>query len=488
MPSSKARITATLDRPAQTRGLLLLALLLSVLAILSGTIWRNLVRFDQIQGYVSYAHQVQNIGLYLQKALMDSLSGVDMPESQKNTINRKIKELKLSENHLAPETLQRLELVQAALLESQGKQAKQGRQDLLEALRIMHLVQDSETEQRETVLESISRDTLTELEVATGTLVMILGLAWFFIRRRILAPLQDLKHLLLNLAQEDFVPIDTHHLDPLLLPVFNSYNVMISHLETLEEAKRSHAKSLEEEVRAATHALLEQQHSLAQAERLAAVGELAASLAHELRNPLAGIQMACANLRSEVRDSDQAERLDLVGGELKRMARLLNSLLDQSRQMPPPANEINLASVVKELVTLTRYQIPEQILLQTDITPNLTCWAPESNLRQALLNLMLNAAQALGEKAGLITIASHREKRGLIISVKDNGPGFPAEILKTGIRTFNTGRANGTGLGLAVVQRFVHDMNGQIELTNPSEGGARVSLILPDRNQLLTAT
>jgi two-component system, NtrC family, sensor kinase len=379
----KASITATLDRPAQVRGLLLLALLLSVLAILGGTIWRNLLHFDQIQGYVSYAHQVQNVGLHLQKALMDSLAGIDLPESRKNTINRKIDELQRSENHQSPETPLRLKRVQAALLESQSKSIEQGRQDLLEALRIMHLVQDSETEQRETVLENISRDTLIELEVATGVLVAILALTWFFIRRRILAPLQDLKHLLLNLAQEDFVPIDTRHLDPLLLPVFNSYNVMISHLQALEEAKRSHAKSLEEEVRAATHALLEQQHSLAQAERLAAVGELAASLAHELRNPLAGIQMACANLRSEVADADQAERLDLVGAELKRMARLLNSLLDQSRQTPPPASEINLAAVVRELVTLTCYQIPEHISLRTDISPELSCWVPESNLRQA---------------------------------------------------------------------------------------------------------
>ncbi|WNV05334.1 HAMP domain-containing sensor histidine kinase [Candidatus Methylospira mobilis] len=483
MLKSKPSITATLDRPAQARGLLLLVLVLSVLAILGGTIWRNLIRFDQIQGYVSYSHQVQNVGLNLQKALMDSLSGLDLPESRQYEINPKIDELQRSENHLAPETPERLKRVQAALFESQSKPIKLGRQDLLEALRIMHLVQDSETEQRETVLESISRDTLTELELATGVLVSILMLTWFFLRSRILAPLQDLKHLLLNLAQEDFVPIDTSHLDPLLLPVFNSYNVMISHLEMLEEAKRSHAKSLEEEVRAATHALLEQQYSLAQAERLAAVGELAASLAHELRNPLAGIQMACANLRGEVKDPDQAERLDLVGSELKRMARLLNSLLDQSRQTPPPAREINLAGVVKELVTLTRYQIPEQISLQMDIAPDISCWAPESNLRQALLNLMLNSAQSLGEKAGFIIIKAQKTANGLIITVEDNGTGFPASMLETGIRTFNTGRAGGTGLGLAVVQRFVHDMNGQIEIANRSKGGARVSLTLADRNK-----
>jgi two-component system, NtrC family, sensor kinase len=344
----------------------------------------------------------------------------------------------------------------------------------------MHQVLDSETDQREKVLEGISRDTLAELELATGTLTVILLLAWFFMRRRILAPLHDLKQLLLNLAKEDFTPIDIRGLDPLLLPVFTSYNVMVTHLKDLEEAKRLHAMSLEAEVRSATQALLEQQRTLARAERLAAIGELAAGLAHELRNPLAGILMSCANLRNEIKDSDQAERLDLVGAELKRMTRLLNELLDQARQSPAPATHFNLAGVVRELIALTRYQIPPHIALGSEIPEDLDCRLPQSNLRQALLNLILNAAQAMGERSGGIRVRASRDGDKVLMSVEDDGPGFSDEMLKMGIRPFSTGHARGTGLGLAIVQRFAREVGGHIQLANrAAPSGAVVTLSLP---------
>jgi signal transduction histidine kinase len=245
-----------------------------------------------------------------------------------------------------------------------------------------------------------------------------------------------------------------------------------------------HALSLEAEVRSATEALLEQQRSLARAEKLAAVGELAAGLAHELRNPLAGIQMSCANLRNEVQDADQAERLDLIGAELKRMTRLLNDLLDQGKQTPPPNIHFQLQQVVSELLALTRYQIPAHIRLESQIPPALHCHLPESNLRQALLNLILNAAQSLDDKPGCIRIAAYAlANGGICIEVSDDGPGFSEEMLGQGIRPFATGRSRGTGLGLAVVQRFARDCGGQIRLANQAQGGGQVSLLLPGREQ-----
>jgi signal transduction histidine kinase len=301
-----------------------------------------------------------------------------------------------------------------------------------------------------------------------------------FLKRRVLAPLNNLKQLLLNLVKEDYGPIDTRRIDPLLFPVFNSYNLMVAHLAELEETKRMHAESLEAEVRVATEALLAQQRSLARAERLAAVGELAASLAHELRNPLAGIQLSCANLREEVGDADQAERLDLIGAELKRMTRLLNELLEQGKQTPEPASRFNLATAARELAALTRYQTPSHIQVQEDIPPNLECYLPEANLRQVLLNLILNACQALDDRAGIIVIGARQNGRLLQIEVVDDGPGFSEAMLAGGIRAFNTGRSRGTGLGLAMVQRFVRDLGGQIRLENAESSGARVVLIFPD--------
>jgi signal transduction histidine kinase len=247
----------------------------------------------------------------------------------------------------------------------------------------------------------------------------------------------------------------------------------------LEEAKRLHAQSLQHEVRLATHALLEQQANLARAERLAAVGEVAAELAHEIRNPLAGIQMAVANFRREVEEPEQLERLDMINSELKRVAVLLNDMLDQSRHHPEAAVDFNMVTLLRDLVALTRYQIDPAISLEVCTNDEILVHLPESMVRQALLNLLLNAADAIGQQNGKIILAMTRTEQELLIHVSDDGIGFPQEMLDYGIRPFRSSRQRGTGLGLAMVQRFVKSIGGSLKLSNHAPHGACVSLILP---------
>jgi two-component system NtrC family sensor kinase len=106
---------------------------------------------------------------------------------------------------------------------------------------------------------------------------------------------------------------------------------------------------------------------------------------------------------------------------------------------------------------------------------------PEGGLRQALLNLILNAADALEETPGLIRIKARKDNQGLQIDVLDSGAGFSQDMLDHGIRPFRTSRKRGTGLGLAMVQRFVKDVDGVIKLTNWQPHGACVSLLLPKK-------
>jgi signal transduction histidine kinase len=224
---------------------------------------------------------------------------------------------------------------------------------------------------------------------------------------------------------------------------------------------------------------LEQQTSLARAERLAAIGEVSAKLAHEIRNPIAGIQMAFNNLRREIDDKQQCERMGLIDSELKRLARLLTEMLDQSRHAPEESTDFDLAQLTRDLLVLTRYQLAETIQLTTDIPQPLPVHLPESGMRQALLNLLLNAADAFEGRAGLVTIKAGVERSVLLIEVSDNGPGFSHDMLTQGIRPFRTERQHGTGLGLAMVQRFVKEMGGSINLDNVAPHGARVSLSIP---------
>jgi signal transduction histidine kinase len=192
--------------------------------------------------------------------------------------------------------------------------------------------------------------------------------------------------------------------------------------------------------------------------------------------------MAFNNLRREIDDQRQCERMDLISSELKRLARLLNDMLDQSRHSPETATGFDLATLIRDLLTLTRYQIDECIELKSDTPGTLPVHLPESGIRQALLNLILNAADALEGNPGKICIKARVEAHGIRIDVFDNGPGFSDDMLSYGIRPFRTSRQRGTGLGLAMVQRFVKDIGGTVKLGNQQPHGACVTVLLPREN------
>ena len=469
-------------RPAQLRGLAFLGLLLLALAILGGMIWRNVHHFESVFSYVNYSHRIQNVSVGLQQSLIEHLTET-MPDTHPEALIKTLEEmdaLMTDKRYLSAATRTSLETVKNRLLGLSGLKDEEQHSRLLTSLKLMSETLDNEALQREELLEDISLDTQAELYIALAVFTAILFVAGLFLRYRILHPLNDLRELLQHLTEENFTPITTDHLDPLLLPVFISYNEMVKHLAELEDANRLHAQSLQHEVRLATQALLEQQYSLARTDRLAAIGEVAAELAHEIRNPLAGIQMAILNLRREINDKDQMERLDLINAELKRMASLLNDMLDQSRHSPELSSSFDLRTLVQDLLALTRYQIAEVINLEIDSPYAVLVHLPESGIRQALLNLILNAADGLEGNPGTICIKVRTDKQGLRIIVQDDGIGFSQDMLEHGIRPFRTSRQRGTGLGLAMVQRFVKDVGGTIQLSNQLTHGACVSLLLPN--------
>jgi signal transduction histidine kinase len=466
-------------RPAKLRGLAFLGLLLMALAILGGMIWRTNHHFETILSYVDYSHRIQKVLIGLQQSLIGHL----IEESpQPVTLTKTLPEmdaLMADNRYLSDSTKLNLTTIRNMLTDVSQLESKEKNAHLIASLKIISEMLDYETLQRERLLEDINFDTQNELYIALVTFTIILLGALLFLHFRIMHPLHDLRRLLERLTEGNFTPITTDHLDPLLLPVFNSYNEMVTHLAELEEAKRLYAQSLQREVRIATQALLEQQASLARAERLAAIGEVAAELAHEIRNPLAGIQMAFSNLRHEIDDQFQCERMELISSELKRIALLLNDMLNQSKHTPEVAHDFDITLLIRDLVKLTRYQIDEAIQLEINTPKSLTVHLPESGIRQALLNLILNAVNALDGEAGRIVITAQADTQGLSIAVLDNGHGFPQDLLDYGIRPFRTSHARGTGLGLAMVQRFAKDVGGTIKLSNQQPQGACVTVSLP---------
>jgi len=467
--------------PAGVTGILLLV----ALGILAGLSWHGLRRLDPVQVQAEKLGLLQRVSLDIEELLIAHDASAIGPDPGKiMRVRQELEQLQSLEQQAAPTTAHQL---QAAWL-SLDKIAENPRGALIESLiSIGHVITTEDHIHQQLVAEA-RRDTEFEFRIAVGTLIVIplvAIVALLLLRRSLLTPLNELSLLLTSLADQDYSPVSRHGVDPVLRPLFDNYNHLVRRLADLEEQNRAHRQSLEDQVRTATHALLDQQRGLATAERLAAVGEIAAGLAHELRNPLAGIQMALNNLNQEINNVDQRNRLNLVINELNRVSELLSAMLNQNRQEPEALSTMYLARAVDDLVTLVQYQIGENIQLYCEVPDTLKCSMPASRLHQVLLNLVLNAAQSIGtDRPGSITIrASVTSEDQVELSVRDDGPGFPQNFLENGIRPFVTGRADGTGLGLAVVQRFIHDLGGSMRLENLTPCGACVILTLPCRNK-----
>jgi len=467
-------------RPFQFAAAALALLMLASIGIMGWLDWRSLGRLARIQSGVAEIQGIQEAGLELQQLWIEDVSGVaTLDRARLAAAGEGLAKLATPKRALAPGTAEKLAQAERLLGDADRPPVAM----LSDALLLLRRALYDETRAELASLDVLVRDSRVEMQLVTAAIVLLPGgllLALWLARERIFRPIENLKELLAGLGEGKFEPVPVRSVDPLLLPLFDNYNRMVGRLAELEQRHRSHAKGLEHEVRSATQALLQQSQSLARAERLAAVGELAAAVAHELRNPLAGIQMSLANLRRELPDAGLGKRLDVVEGELQRVTRLLNDLLAPSRHVPEPRRVVRLAPLVDELVQLTRYQIPREIELAAQLPPDLECTVPADALRQALLNLMLNAIQALGDGPGRIAIEASRAEGGVRVVVRDDGPGFPEALLKGGVRAFASGREAGTGLGLAIAQRFAREVRGELALENCAPRGARAELRIPD--------
>lgn len=464
--------------------LLVLALSFATSLVAVGWLdWRTWERLNAIEVAVRHVHDLQGVGLKLTRLLgetaapdagVDAIAMDDLRADLRRFLNPRA--------NLSPDSTALFRQAIDALSDPTRPPARQ----LVDAHTALREANYAESGAESLLLDRIGHDTRVQAILSISGLVVLpsIGLlAFVMFRERLFRSIGDLRHLLTRLADGEFTTVDARGVDPMLLPLFNNYNHVVGRLDELERAHRKRADSLEHDVRAATQALLEQQVSLARAERLAAVGELSATVAHELRNPLASVQMALGNLRSEIRDPGLLERIDLVGLEVQRMTRLLNDLLGAARQSPEPKRRVDLATVVGELLQLTRYQTPGHIALANDIPPGIAADVPVDGLRQALLNLLLNAVQSLGDQPGSVRLVARRDNGSVRIAVIDSGPGFPPSLLRDGVRPFASGRESGTGLGLTLALRFARDLGGELLLANERPIGARAELVLPGAHE-----
>jgi len=218
-------------------------------------------------------------------------------------------------------------------------------------------------------------------------------------------------------------------------------------------------------------------------ENLAALGELSAGIAHEFKNALATISGYAQMIRSESSETEALDFAERILEQTRNITHVVAEFLKYARPLEVPDDRVPLQTMAERVVAEVREGLPE-VEIRCEGTFG-DASGDEGLLRQALLNLTRNAAEACALTAGggQVVVRGeiiHGNETGFQrISVSDNGPGIPVNVLPKLFRPFFTTKAKGTGLGLAVVQKIIVQHGGQVEVRNTPAGGAEFIVTIP---------
>ena len=229
---------------------------------------------------------------------------------------------------------------------------------------------------------------------------------------------------------------------------------------------------------------------MSRAEHFATLGEMATGLAHEIRNPLAGIAGVIEIVGRDLPASSPARAVVKdVREEIAQINRILTDLLGTARPRASEMRPSDLNTTAEHAVMLARQQVlSKPIKIEFVPAPDLPdVWHDSDQIHQVLLNLLLNAVQAI-EGAGVVRVMVFAHNEVVGITVSDTGHGIPAEHLPNIFRPFYTTKGNGTGLGLSLARRIVEEHHGRIEVASTSGEGTTFSVLLPMHQRVAAAS
>jgi two-component system, NtrC family, sensor kinase len=239
------------------------------------------------------------------------------------------------------------------------------------------------------------------------------------------------------------------------------------------------------ELKAREKALKDLYGQLVQSEKMAAFGALGAGLAHEVKNPLAGILgITQLSLRGVESGHPLEKNLHIIEKETKRCKTIIENLLRFARQEKVEFSEVDITQVVADAFAIVDHQLGiNSIRVEQEIEPGIpTCMGSANQLQQVLMNLMINAQQAMAGVPGTVKLSAARADRGLVeLRVSDTGPGIPRAIQSKIFDPFFTTKpaGHGTGLGLSVTYGIVKDHGGDIRLESEEGQGATFIITIP---------
>ena len=311
-----------------------------------------------------------------------------------------------------------------------------------------------------------AQDLLSNLVIGALILFALAATASLIFARRLTRPLEHLSSAARRVGKGQFDVTVTSESDDEIGALSNSFNQMTNELRE-RDTKLEGANA-----------------ALIQSEKLAAFGQLGAGIAHEVKNPLAGILgYAQLTLRKLEPDSPFRKNLDVIEKETRRCTEIISNLLKFARQEKAVTRSTDINEVVEAALTIVDHQLTiNDVKISKELEPDLpTIEASANQLQQVIMNFAINAQQAIGEAGGNLVVRTRKGDDSIIIEVEDDGPGIPEEIRANIFEPFFTTKraGEGTGLGLSVTYGIVQDHGGDLRIEDPPGGGTRFVVSLP---------
>lgn len=254
----------------------------------------------------------------------------------------------------------------------------------------------------------------------------------------------------------------------------------------LEEEIKRHAEELETRVAERTAELVETHKRLVQQERIAALGRAAAQVAHEVKNPLAGLLLYSLHLKSKIGNASENEAtlVDKIVETINHLIGTVERILGFARPVNLTLSPGNFNRIVNDVVELLRPQIvANRIDVQLSLSePDASAMIDESSMRGALMNLILNAIEAMPD-GGRLRIASESTDATLRLEITDTGRGISEEEAKNIFEPFYTTKSQGLGLGMPYARKIIEQHGGAISLISQLGQGTTIRLTLPEAQQ-----